>query len=112
MRTIVIFGRKHGAKKLELITASSSGQEASAALSEFKRLSAVGTNDTHELLELWESDGGRRKQKRFITRAESERRAKEASAADAKLREAAAEKKRKDDAAKAAKPAANPPTNK
>jgi hypothetical protein len=91
MRTIVVLGRRHGSKKLELVSASNDGKEAVKALDDFKKSSATHVHKTYELLELWASDGGRRKQRKFISEADAKRiadeeakRKKDAEAAKAK----------------------------
>jgi hypothetical protein len=87
MRTAITVGRKHGGKKLEII----SGPETPIReqLDAFK--DEVRSGESHESLEyieLWISDSGRAKKRKFITPA----------AAKAKVE---AEKKRQVDAVKA-----------
>ncbi len=102
MRTAIILGRPHGKKTFEIV----SGAETPIAkqIGDFKKLSATGSNEKYEALELWISDAGRAKTVKGILTAKAAKERDEARAkaeAEAKAAaEAAAKKKAADKAGK------------
>jgi hypothetical protein len=102
MRTAIILGRKHGGKKLELV----SGPDVPIVkqLETFKDHARAGdVNKDFEYLELWTSDGGRTKKRSFDSEATAKAKAEAQAKREAQAKEAAAKAKADEEAkAKAA----------
>lgn len=102
MRTAIILGRPHGKKTIEIV----SGAETpiTKQLADFKKLSAAGTSEKYEHLELWISDTGRSKTLKGILTAKAAKEQAEARAkAEAELKAAAEAEAKKKAAEKAGK---------
>jgi len=63
MRNAIILGRRHGGKALEVVSGPEHPIE--KQLDTFKEFLRKPTNDRFEHVELWTSDGGRRKHRKL-----------------------------------------------
>lgn len=101
MRTAATFATEHGGKKVVLLFGPDTGVDDQKA--EFKKLPPDSVHPKFERVELWESDSGIVKYRKFITPKEDDRRKKanaELEASAKKLAEKSEEEAKADKKAK------------